>query len=233
MPVVALLFPALLLFCAIPLASYRAYFAPVYLIPAAALAYVLVTSTTVTATTVTARTLLARHRLSWSDLAGFEFRGPRWALAVTTSGRRFRLPMVRPRDLPLLAAVSGGRLNLRTAAAAESEPPPEPDPVPDLAYSEVTEGSGPPDTVGASDPSAEPGTDPGANAERAESASDTGLTAPVDAESGPAAARRESGTGAHDSETGLPDTISSSTASAPAGAPPDSGRGPAPGSGGF
>ena len=119
LPLISLFFPLLILFCTVPLASYRVWFAPFYLIPVAALAYVLMTSTVVTSNGLTARTPLRRRRVSWSDLSGFEFHGPRWAVAVTSTGQRFRLPMIRPRDLPTLAAVSGGRLNLT----------PRPDPV--------------------------------------------------------------------------------------------------------
>lgn len=112
LPVPALVFPLLLFICATPLASYRVWFLPLYLMPVGALAYVLVTRTTADRQAIVARTLLGNRASTWAELAGFEFHGPRWAIAVTGDGRRFRLPMVRPRDLPMLAAVSGGWLNL-------------------------------------------------------------------------------------------------------------------------
>lgn len=133
LPWVALIFPVLLFVMVTPLAAYKPdngtynpFLLALYVIPVLGVAYVAVTSTLVTSTELVARTLLGRRRISWAELDGFEFRGSRWALAVSTSGTRTRLPMVRPRDLPRLAAVSGGRLNLSPAvppSAATGERP--------------------------------------------------------------------------------------------------------------
>ena len=57
--------------------------------------------------------------MAWTDMDGLAFQDSRWAVAVGTDGRRLRLPMIRPRDLPRLAAVSGGSLDLRSREAAE------------------------------------------------------------------------------------------------------------------
>lgn len=119
LPWVAVIFPLLLFLMATPLAAYQAdggsynpFLLALYLVPVLGLVYVLRTRTVVTRTQLTAVTLLTRRRIGWDELDGFEFRGSRWAVAVTTAGRRVRMPMIRPRDLPRLAAVSGGRLHL-------------------------------------------------------------------------------------------------------------------------
>ena len=57
---------------------------------------------------VTAHGLLGAKRMAWADMDRLEFKDSRWAIAVGTDGRRLRLPMVRPRDLPAAAAVAGG-----------------------------------------------------------------------------------------------------------------------------
>ena len=76
---------------------------------------------------VRTRSLLGGHRMAWSDLDRLEFRASSWAIAVGHDGRRMRLPMVRPRDLPRLVAASGGHLDL---AASGAGPEPASDAVP-------------------------------------------------------------------------------------------------------
>ncbi len=121
LPATSLLLPVLLFICATPLATFRTWLLPVYLVPVLALVYILVTRTTVTAERISTSGLLGPHRVPWDELDGFEFHGPRWAIAVTTAGKRLRLPMVRPRDLPQIAAVSGGRLNLNPPAVGSEQ----------------------------------------------------------------------------------------------------------------
>ncbi len=125
LPWVSVLFPFLLFFCATPLATVRWWMLWLYLIPLAALVYVLITRTEVNRVRIRRVSLTGARTIAWESLDGFEFRGPRWAVAVTTDGRRFRLPMVRPRDMPLVARVSGGWINLDPPApeadAAEAD----------------------------------------------------------------------------------------------------------------
>jgi hypothetical protein len=112
LPAPALLFPVLLMFCVTPLATSGGAWAAVFVIPVLALAWVVVTRTRATPEGVTAYGLLGAKRMRWTQLAGLEFNDARWAIAVGLDGSRLRLPMVRPRDLPRLVAVSGGSLNL-------------------------------------------------------------------------------------------------------------------------
>lgn len=120
LPGVALIIPFLLFVCVTPLATVgAAFWLALYVIPVAGLAYILLTRTVADAELIRTTGLLGRRRIGWGDLDGLEFHGPRWAIAVGTDGRRVRLPMVRPRDLPRLAEVSGGRLLLGADAPAE------------------------------------------------------------------------------------------------------------------
>ena len=119
LPGAALLIPFLLFVCVTPLATVGAKFwLALYVLPVIGLAYVLLTRTVADAQAIRTTGLLGGRRINWADLDGLEFHGPRWAIAVATSGRRFRLPMIRPRDLPRLAQVSGGRLLLGRDAPA-------------------------------------------------------------------------------------------------------------------
>ncbi|MCZ2824020.1 MULTISPECIES: PH domain-containing protein [unclassified Modestobacter] len=59
---------------------------------------------------ITARSLVARRTIAWDDLAGVRVgeRADLWL--VTTAGTQVQLPVLRARDLPRLAALSGGRI---------------------------------------------------------------------------------------------------------------------------
>jgi hypothetical protein len=132
LPFPALLFPVLLLFCIVPLATVGGAWGVLYVVPVAALTWVIVTRTRATPSEVTAYGLLGAKRMAWTEMAGLELKDARWATAVGLDGRRLRLPMVRPRDLPRLAAVSGGSLNLG-GAVRDGEPTGERTPVEDAA----------------------------------------------------------------------------------------------------
>ena len=122
LPGAAILIPFLLFVCVTPLATIgAAFWLALYLLPIVGLAYVLFTRTVADAEVIRTTGLLGGRRIPWAELDGLEFHGPRWAIAVGTGGRRFRLPMVRPRDLPRLAQVSGGRLLLGRDAPVEPE----------------------------------------------------------------------------------------------------------------
>jgi len=112
LPTAALFFPVLLMFCITPLATSGGAWWIAFIVPALALAWVIVTKTTATPARISAYGLFGARRMTWTEMDGLEFRHSQWAIAVGHDGRRLRLPMVRPRDLPRLAAVSGGSLNL-------------------------------------------------------------------------------------------------------------------------
>jgi hypothetical protein len=126
LPVVALLIPVVLAVFATPLATVGGGWIWLYLLPVLALIYVLITRTVADPTGVRTSGITGLHRLAWAEMDGLEFSGSRWAVAVAHDGRRLRLPMVRPRDLPRLAAVSGGSLWLDPPAEPTSTPSAEP-----------------------------------------------------------------------------------------------------------
>ncbi len=158
--------PFLFFICVTPLANAGPdWLLALYLLPVVGLVYILITRTVADREVIRTTGLLGARHIAWSDLDGFEFRGPRWAIAIAQDGRRLRLPMVRPRDLPRLAQVSGGRLLLGSDA-----PTAEPDTAgPDTAGPDTAgpDTAGPdtagPDTAGPG--TAEPDT---AGPERAE-----------------------------------------------------------------
>ncbi len=107
---VALLPVVFLAVCVLPLAS-AAVWTPVFLLlPVLAAAWVLRVGVDVGDGGVTVRSLAAARSVPWAEVAGIRVaeRGDLWL--VTTRGTELRLPVLRARDLPRLAAVSGGRI---------------------------------------------------------------------------------------------------------------------------
>lgn len=112
LPWVAIAVPVLLFFCITPLATAGGWWGAAFAVPVIAFLVVLLAGTTVDPVRFTTRWLTGRRSVSWAEVDGLEFHGSRWAVAVAHDGRRLRLPMVRPRDLPRLVAASGGQLRL-------------------------------------------------------------------------------------------------------------------------
>jgi len=107
------LFPVgLLALCTIPLA-FAAFWTPVLLvIPLAAALWVLRVGVDVADDGLTVRSLAGQRQVPWQEIAGIRVarRGELWL--VTTRGTELHLPVMRARDLPQLAAVSGGRIDV-------------------------------------------------------------------------------------------------------------------------
>ncbi|GAA2779137.1 PH domain-containing protein [Saccharopolyspora taberi] len=93
----------------------------IYLVPLAIAVWVLRTRTTVNAEGVTARRVLGSTRFGWDELASLRLDQKRWLRAVLSSGKEVELPAVRVRDLPRLAALSGGRLADPTAPSRDAD----------------------------------------------------------------------------------------------------------------
>jgi hypothetical protein len=101
-----------------------------YLIPIGMVAWVLRVRTTVDADTIVARGALRTRRVAWGDVTALHLRTRSRVSAVLGNGSELPLPAVRVRDLPLLAASSGGRLPDPSAeptkpAQGRSAPPAE------------------------------------------------------------------------------------------------------------
>lgn len=108
LPVVALIFPVVLLLCVIPLAGLGDLWNLMYAVPALALIWTVVTHTAADTSSVRVSGLTRRRTLPWDRIDRVELDGPRWVVAVDRDGGRIRLPMVMAKDLPRLAAASGG-----------------------------------------------------------------------------------------------------------------------------
>jgi hypothetical protein len=107
------LFPVgLLALCTVPLA-FAAPWTPILLvIPLAVALWVLRAGVDVADEGLTVRSLAGQRQVPWPDVAGIRV-APRGALfVVTTRGTEMHLPVMRARDLPRLAAVSGGRIDV-------------------------------------------------------------------------------------------------------------------------
>ena len=110
------LFPvALLALCTIPLAFAAPWTPILLLIPLAVAVWVLRVGVDITADGLTVRALAGQREVPWRDVAGIRV-GPRGDLwLVTTHGTELHLPVMRARDLPRLAALSGGRIDVPPA----------------------------------------------------------------------------------------------------------------------
>ncbi|TKV61445.1 PH domain-containing protein [Nakamurella flava] len=149
MPLIAVvLLPVLAAFCLGPIATVNVWWSLLLLVPVLIGVAVLLTRTVVDGQAISVHGLRPTRRLRWEELDRLEFSGPRWAVAVGTDERRIRLPMVRPRDLPVLAAVSGGYLTFTA--------PPEPGSEAEPADADTPDGETPPAPAPAATPLAEP-----------------------------------------------------------------------------
>jgi hypothetical protein len=108
----ALLPVAVLAVCAVPIAGAAPWGLLVLLLPIAAAAWVLRVGLDLGDDGLTVRSVFGSRRVAWTELAGIRVaeRGALWL--VTTHGTEVRVPVMRARDLPRLAALSGGRLDV-------------------------------------------------------------------------------------------------------------------------
>jgi hypothetical protein len=59
---------------------------------------------------ITVRSLIGQRRVPWDELAGIRVARDHRLWLVTTHGTEVRVPVMRARDLPRLAELSGGRI---------------------------------------------------------------------------------------------------------------------------
>ncbi len=106
----ALLPVALLFICAVPLAAVSAWTLLLLLVPVALGAWVLRVGVDVGDDGLTVHSLVGSRFVAWPELAGIRVgeRADLWL--VTTGGTDVRLPVLRARDLPRLATLTGGRI---------------------------------------------------------------------------------------------------------------------------
>jgi hypothetical protein len=115
----ALLPVAFLALCVVPLATASTWTLVLLLVPLAVALWVLRVGVDVRDDGLTVRSLAGQRSVVWSELAGIRVgqAGDLWL--VTTGGTEVRLPVMRPRDLPRLAALSGGRIDVPAPPAAD------------------------------------------------------------------------------------------------------------------
>jgi hypothetical protein len=108
----ALLPVAVLTVCAVPIAAVLPWGPLVLLLPIAAAAWVLRVGLDIGDDGLTVRSVVGSRLVAWAELAGIRVadRGALWL--VTTGGTEVRVPVMRARDLPRLAALSGGRIDV-------------------------------------------------------------------------------------------------------------------------
>ncbi|GAA5138999.1 PH domain-containing protein [Pseudonocardia adelaidensis] len=111
--------------CATPVAFAAPYLWLVYLIPIGIIAWTLRVRTVADSEAVAVRRVVGGRRVPWDEIASVHLgraRNPGAARvsAVLNDGSEVALPAVHLRDLPRLAAVSGGRLPDPTATTEQS-----------------------------------------------------------------------------------------------------------------
>ena len=97
-------------FCATPFAFGAPFLWLVYLVPLGIVAWVLRVRTVADPEAVTVRRLVGGRRVPWSEISSLRLGARTRVSAVLTDGAELPLPAVHVRDLPQLAAASGGRL---------------------------------------------------------------------------------------------------------------------------
>ena len=111
-PPLTILGAVLLAVCATPVAFGAPWFWLVYLLPVAVVVWVLRVRTVVDEDALTVRRLVGSRRVPWSEIRSLHLRDKGGVREVLTDGAELPLPSVRVRDLPQLAAASGGHLSL-------------------------------------------------------------------------------------------------------------------------
>ena len=108
----ALLPVVVLAMCILPTAAVSWWAALLLVIPVLVAVWVLRRGVDVTDGGITARAVLGSRSVGWAELAGIRIGEGHDLWLVTTAATEVRLPVLRARDLPRLAAVSGGRLEV-------------------------------------------------------------------------------------------------------------------------
>jgi Bacterial PH domain len=106
------LLPVGLLFLAVlPVAAAAPWTPVVLLVPLVVAAWVVRVGVDVGDAGITVRSLLGQRTVPWTELTGIRVadRGELWL--VTARGTEVRAPVLRARDLPRLAELSGGRIS--------------------------------------------------------------------------------------------------------------------------
>jgi hypothetical protein len=105
--------------CVTPVAFGAPGLQVLYLVPLGVALWLVRTRTVVDRDTMVAHRVVGSRRITWSELHGLRIDDRSRVWAVLHDGEEVGLPAVRARDLPLLAALSGGRLPDPLAASGD------------------------------------------------------------------------------------------------------------------
>jgi hypothetical protein len=108
-----------LIVCMTPVAFGVSGLQVLYLGPLALAVWLVRTRTVVGPETMVAHRVWGSRRIAWSDIAGLRIDDQSRISAVLRAGDDVRLPTLRARDLPLLVALSHGRLPESLGEASE------------------------------------------------------------------------------------------------------------------
>ncbi len=98
--------------CLLPVALFTPWALLLLVVPLLLALWVLRVGVSIGDDGIGVQSLLGGRRVPWVDVAGIRV-GERSRLSlVTTRGTEIRLPVLRARDLPRLAALSGGRIDV-------------------------------------------------------------------------------------------------------------------------
>jgi hypothetical protein len=96
--------------CATPVATTVPYLWLLYLVPVGVIVWTARVRTTVDPDSVAVRRVVGARRVPWTQISSLRLRDRSRVSAVLSVGSELPLPAVHVRDLPQLAAASGGRL---------------------------------------------------------------------------------------------------------------------------
>lgn len=119
MPTSGLLGVGFLTLCATPVATGAPWLALLYVVPVALAWWILRTRTVVDSERLVTRQVFSSRTIPWSRITSLKLSRRSWVSAVLDDGQTVQLPAIRLRHLPMLAALSGGRLSDPTADSAE------------------------------------------------------------------------------------------------------------------
>lgn len=100
----------ILAFCVLPLGAATPWLLLLMVVPLAVGAWVVRAGVDVDERGITVRSVAGERLVPWAELAGIRVGGRSELWLVTTAGSEVRLPVLRARDLPQLAELSGGRI---------------------------------------------------------------------------------------------------------------------------
>ena len=107
--------------CLLPVALFSPWALLLLLVPVLLALWVLRVGVTVGDDGIGVQSLVGAREVSWPEVAGLRVDEQQRLWLVTTRGTEIRLPALRARDLPRLAALSGGRIDVPAPPARDRD----------------------------------------------------------------------------------------------------------------